>query len=115
MSTTGLGRLIYQVLIVVALLPSFGFIVHYSLVYRWWRNEMGRHIVAFSGCVGAFLAFFTVSFFFPTWPGRDWVRFALFLFLVVVIWWRWIVFIRVRRQDHRTAQESRDPAVKGNQ
>jgi hypothetical protein len=106
MSTTGVGRVIYETLILVALFGSVGFIVHYSLVYSWWRDEVGRHIVAFSGCVGAFLLFFTVSFFFPAWPGRDWVRFALFLFLVGVIWWRWIVFIRVRRQDRRATREN---------
>ncbi|HKS46362.1 MAG TPA: hypothetical protein VJT49_14875 [Amycolatopsis sp.] len=99
MSPVGAIRLLYELLLVLALIPSFGFVVHYSIVYPWWRSEIGRHIVAFSSSIGALLLHSLIAFLFPTWPGRNWIRLALFIALIVVIWWRWVVFIRVRKED----------------
>lgn len=92
-------RLFYEIVLLLMIVGSGGFLVHYSLVYPWWRNEYGRHIVAFSGVVTAFLIYFLIFTFFPQLPWRTPIRLTLFVILGVVIWQRWFVFVRTRKRE----------------
>lgn len=104
-STYPLGWQIYAlVLLTVGIIGCWAFVYRYARTYRWWTNEFGRHLIAFSACLGLFLTFYAVITAYPRLPGAAAIRLTLFTVLVAVIVWRLWLFERIRRaeekQDH---------------
>lgn len=81
------------------------FIARYAMTYRWWKNEWGRHIITFSGCVTLFYLYFILVVIWPNLPGKALIRSVLFLCLTLAIVWRAAMFERTRHKT-RTAQRS---------
>ncbi|OLE27966.1 MAG: hypothetical protein AUG44_08740 [Actinobacteria bacterium 13_1_20CM_3_71_11] len=89
-------RVVFEVLLVVGALASWGFVIRYTATYRWWETEIGRHLISWSSVVGAFLTYYVLVFIWPTIPGRMWIRLFLFVALIAVIVWRLVMFERLR-------------------
>ena len=95
------------VLLGVSTLGCWAFVALYHRAYRWWGNEFGRHLVAFSACLGLFLTYYCVL---AVWPGMPWrvgIRTALFTLLAAVIVWRLVLFGRVSWALDRSERSSR--------
>lgn len=80
-------------------LACWSFVGLYTFHYRWWRNEFGRYLVAFSASLGALMTHIFVYSIWPELPFRVQVRTALFLTLVSVIVHQLLLFWRVIRAD----------------
>ena len=101
-------RVLVYVLLGEGIVACWVFVALYSFSYRWWRNSVGRHLVALSACLGAFLTYYGLLVFWPDMPGRDVIRGVLFVTLIVVINQRLWVFGRydlARRREQRRRGE----------
>jgi len=87
-----------------AALACWSFVTLYTVHYRWWRNQFGRYLVAFSASLGALMTHIFVYSIWPDIPFRVQVRTVLFLTLVFVIVHQLMLFVRVIRAD-RTKPE----------
>jgi hypothetical protein len=97
-------RIYTLALLVISWAGCWAFVVLYTRAYKWWNNEFGRHLVAFSACLGLFLTYFGVLAFWPGMPYalRIWLRTGLFTLFAAVIVWRVALFWRVdRAQDKK--------------
>lgn len=104
------GLKVYMlVLLVVSTLGCWAFVVLYHRAYRWWRNEFGRHLIAFSACLGLFLTYYLVLAFWPGMPWRAGIRTALFTLLAAVIVWRLVLFGRISIALDKTERSERHP------
>jgi uncharacterized membrane protein YbhN (UPF0104 family) len=88
------------------------FMVLYTVRYRWWRDEFGKHLMSFSAIAWLFYAFYlVVTLARPeTAPGNSTsptalVRFVLFSVLTVVIVWRLVIFLDFRRYVRAAAKQ----------
>lgn len=72
----------------------------YALWFRWWRDELTAHLMAFSGIVELFYVYYLYrTLASPTMPpgaAQGWTRFALFTVLTAVVVWRLVVVLRFR-------------------
>lgn len=99
-----LGWQIYAlVMLGVGIVGCWAFVYRYVRTYRWWRNEFGRHLVAFSASLGLLLTYVGVLWVYPDLPGRNVIRLVLFSSLIAVIVWRLVLFERVKRAEKREA------------
>lgn len=100
---TPLIRVIFNVLIVLSLVGTWTFIVLYTRTWPWWRNEVARYTVTFSGCLGLFMLYYTLRIFIVSWSIQIQVAIllALFTVLTVTIWWQLLLFIRVKREKRK--------------
>lgn len=109
-----LGWKIYAlVLLAIGLLGCWAFVYRYVRTYKWWNNEFGRHLIAFSSCLGAFLTFYAVMAVWPELPGRGAIRLVLFTALVAVIVWRLVLFERIKRAEDRVRRDPSSPRSSG--
>lgn len=100
-----LGWKIYALtLLVLGIVGCWLFVYRYARTYRWWKNEFGRHLIAFSSCLGQFLTFYGVVAVFPDLPFKDAIRLILFTELVAVILWRLALFERIKRLEDREGE-----------
>jgi hypothetical protein len=105
-NTVPLGlRLVFYVLIVVALVGCWTFVFIYTRTWPWWRTEVGRYTIAFSACLGTFMLYYTVRIFWPELPGAPWIALGLFVMLDVVIIWQLVLFLRIRREQRKLKRE----------
>lgn len=95
---SGAWKWFYEIMLLVGVGASWTFVGWYTARFRWWANELGRHVISFSACVGAFYTWYAVSVFWPGIPGRNLVRLFLFLAMTFVVVWRLVVFVRVARK-----------------
>jgi hypothetical protein len=103
---------IFYVLIIVAWLGCWTFVIWYSIAYPWWRNEVGRFAIAFPLCLGLFMTYYAIRIFWPDLPGRIPAVMCLFVLLDVIVVWQLILFIRIwieqrRRQRQRELLDDR--------
>lgn len=94
---------VQEVLIFLTCPAALGFPVWYHLRLRWRQSEMGRHVMSYSSVVAFLYLQALVSVWWPAYPGKIYVNILLAVLLMIVIWWRVIVFVRIRRQmrqDH---------------
>jgi len=101
------GKLLVYALLAEGILACWAFVILYSILHKWWGNQFGRHLVALSACLGAFLTYYGLLVFWPDMPARDTVRMVLFVALILVINQRLWVFGRYeyarRRADRDTS------------
>lgn len=77
------------ILIGLGIFFSVGFLSRYMLKKPWARTEGGRHIVAWSANVLAFLLLYGMLAIWPNFPGRGAIRFVLLATIVANAGWRW--------------------------
>lgn len=92
-------RVVMYVLLGVGDLGCWGFVLLYTRTYKWWKNQFGQHLVAFSACLGLFLTYFTARLFWPEMPWRMPIVMSLFVLLDVAIVWRVVLFWRFKKLD----------------
>jgi hypothetical protein len=117
MSWLLLGNLID---LVVGTIAGWSFLVLYTKRYDWYRDEVGRHLVAFSGVATLFYtlylgrtvaAIFTTGFNAPgeAVTGFNIFRFFLFTAFTIVMVWRLVIFIKgTHRTDHLPVRRQPD-------
>lgn len=101
-------RLLAYVLLGVGSVGCWWFIARYTSLYKWWRNDFGRHLIALSSCLGLFYTYYVAVVIWPDLPGRTAIRLALFVALTGTIMWRVIIFERVARLERLDRKAVRD-------
>lgn len=96
-------------LLVICTVGCWVFVGRYWQKHRWWTNDVGRHLIAFSGCLGLFFVYFGVLAFWPSMPTglRIGLRTGLFTLLTAIIVWRVVLFERVERVQRKKRAEAR--------
>lgn len=106
-SLPDLSRLLVYLLLGEGIVACWTFVILYSINHKWWHNDIGRHLVALSSCLGAFLTYYGLLVFWPDMPWRDEIRTVLFVALIAVINQRLWVFGRYdlarKRAQRRTS------------
>lgn len=102
-------RWIVLVLLFESSVSCWVFVALYTKSWRWWRNELGSHLVAFSICLGLFLTYYDVLVIWPALPGRTAIRMVLFIVLAAVINWRMVLFLRLSRAEKSEREASGGP------
>ena len=87
----------YEALLFVGAFSCWGFIFRYVTKFKM-STPIGRHLVAMSAIVGAFLTYAAIATIWPGAPGRVWIRTILFIALVVALVLRWVMFERLLRK-----------------
>lgn len=85
---------------------GFGFLgsVLFPVLYHigskgtWRHTEMGRHLMAFSAAVSLALLALLLRIAFGDYPGRQLVSFGAMISLVFVVWWRSLLYMKIRRK-----------------
>ena len=93
--------LLSKIVIFMTCPAAIGFPIWYHLKLRWRRSEMGRHVMGYSSVVAFLYLQALVGIFWPLYPGRMYAGLLLAVLMMVVIWWRVIVFVHIRRQADR--------------
>lgn len=108
-SLPDVSRMVVYALLGEGILACWAFVILYSVNHKWWHNDIGRHLVALSTCLGAFLTYYGLLVFWPDMPGRDVIRGVLFVSLIAVINQRLWVFGRydLARKRERRRREAR--------
>lgn len=103
-------RIVFYILVFVALIGCWSFVIMYTRTWPWWRTEIGRYTIAFSACLGMFMLYYTVRIIWPGLPGAVWIALGLFVLLDVVIVWQLVLFLRIRREQRRQRMLKREVA-----
>lgn len=90
-------QVVYFALLAAGVLAGWAFVYRYMRTYRWWKTELGRHLITFSSCLAAFETYYLLVLIFPDLPGKTAIRTALFVVLTAAIVWRLWMFERIRR------------------
>lgn len=93
-------KVVYYALIGIGAAAEWTFIIRYTSTYRWWKTELGRHLITFSACLASFETSYVVTILWPHYPGREIVQLALFTLLTAAIVWRLVMFERIRRHGN---------------
>lgn len=93
-------------LVAAGLVGSMMFPILYQVGSKgaWRRNDLGRHLMAFSVAVGVALLALLLRIALGDYPGRAVVNFGAMVYLVGVVWWRSVQYLRVWRKPR---EESR--------
>lgn len=85
-----------NIALVLAAIPAFLFVVFYSLT-RWEKTPHGRQTMALGASIAAILASALTRLIFDS---RTWevVRFAVFLSIIPVLWWRLALLVQTQRE-----------------
>jgi hypothetical protein len=90
--------LLGKICVYLTLPAAVGFPIWYHLSMRWQRSAMGRHVMGYS-CVVALLYLSTLLQFFTLSPVvSGGIGVALAVLMMIVVWWRVLVFIKVKKQ-----------------
>ena len=94
--------LLFKVVILADVTAIAAFLVIYSVLAPWWRNEIGRTIAIKDILLGAALTPSVLSFFLHfnrlTSYVAAWVDIGLFGLIAVVMIWRSLVWVRIHRR-----------------
>lgn len=96
--------LLDKILIFLTCPAAFGFPIWYHLKLRWQQSEMGRHVMGYSAAVALLYFQALVGIFWPMYPGSIYAGLLLAVAMMIVIWWRVIVFVHIRREAEREAR-----------
>lgn len=96
-----IGKLVVYALLGEGIAACWAFVILYTIEHKWWHSDFGRHLVALSSCLGAFLSYYGLLVFWPDMPYRDAIRTVLFVSLIFVINQRLWVFGRYEMAKKR--------------
>ena len=102
--------LINQILFFGTLLGLILFLIFYSLRSAWWTTIMGRNMLAFMTVIMVLMSLAALRRLFgPVWfeAHRDGLSFWSYGALFVVVWWRFLILIRIQRDERQTRQADR--------
>ncbi len=97
--------LLQKIIIYLTCPAALGFPLWYHFRMRWQHSEMGRHVMGYSVVVAFLYLQALVSLWWPVYPGQMYAGLLLALLMMIVIWWRVIVFVRIRRRVRRETDE----------
>lgn len=90
-----------KIAVPAAFFTLVSWVVQYTLLARWWRNDIGRTLVVKTAVIAALLVPTTIMLFVPVTPVvariAGWLDVALIAMITPVMWWRILVFDRVYR------------------
>lgn len=82
-------------------LATVVFVGWYGWTRPWYLSDVGRHLMAMSGCVGAFFTLYLLLAIWPELPGRSIVRLVLLVLLVATVVHRLVLLARQDRADRQ--------------
>lgn len=92
-----------DIMLGVALVPAFLFLIVYMTTAKWWRTPIGRMFVIAQGAIVLVSLVVLASLIFgTTYPGRDWVRLIGYTAHAVgqtVFVWTYLVTRRAPRKE----------------
>lgn len=102
--------LAYKIIVYLTVPAAVGFPIWYHLKLRWRSSEMGRHVMGYSVVVALLYLTSILRMTFPGMPAQRLITFLLALGMMVVVWWRVIVFVHIYREtrQQRLAREARE-------
>lgn len=89
-------------LIYLAWLGAILFPLVYGFTRPWWKTDMGRNLFAFSVVFALSLTLVAIRPVFGDFSWRPVLNTGLLVLIVVVEWWRNILFFRIGRKDRRS-------------
>lgn len=110
MTFEDLYPLLYKTIVYLTVPAAVGFPIWYHLRLRWHSSEIGRHVMGYSVVVALL---YLVSILRFTWPGiplQRVITLVMALAMMVVVWWRVVVFVHLYRKGRRTRNGSRPQA-----
>lgn len=82
---------------------AWTFVIGYSLLARWWRTEVGRHMWTWGAMVALLLTLIIVTHLLGRdYPGHDAVRIGCYGLLAVMIWRQVVLLVRLQIRRRRT-------------
>lgn len=101
---TGVFGVVYLVGLIVGAIPAIGFPVLYTIRARWWRDEMGRHLFAYSVLFAALYTNGLVHLVFqvPQWL-QVWINLVLVVAAAVIAWQRILVYLHAQHRKGTNA------------
>lgn len=87
----------FQAVYIVGWVGALLFPLMLALTMRFWESEMGMHFFAYGLAVWLSLTPGTAFIIFGDFPGRGILGLVFFHAVVIVIWWRAILFIKIYR------------------
>lgn len=101
MSLDELYPVAYKVVLCLTSPAAIGFPIWYHLRLRWRETEMGQHVMGYSAVVGLLYLTTLLRLFFPGMPLQRVITFTLAVLMMLVVWWRVAVFVRIYRVARR--------------
>lgn len=93
--------LFLKIVLIAAEASIIGFVAVYTGLAPWWRNSLGRSIVAFALLIASEVLIVILSLFLNfnrlTSHVAGWLQIAIFALVTPVMIWRALAFIRIRR------------------
>lgn len=89
--------LTYEVLLGAGVAACIAFVVAYSVVARWWRSVVGRHLVTFTASLGVLEGTAFVGMVWRDWGWRDELILAALAAIMVATWWQTALLLRAFR------------------
>ena len=93
-----------NIVVTIAAVLGWIFVVQYHLSAPWWRSEMGRHMMTYSAVVAAVLTLSVVRIVGGAGLDTPWfvlLRLIVFCGVPVAIGWRIVILWRAQRRDGR--------------
>ena len=101
MTQADLIRLLLKIFLVTGFVTLAGWIALYSLLAPWWRNPIGRTLVAKTALIAGTFLVVTLGAFFPWFDKHPlitgWIDVALIGGVTPVMAWRSVVWVRLYR------------------
>lgn len=107
--------MLVTIAIVLAAIPAVAFPIIYALTAKWGRSLMGRSLMLLSTSIGVIMTLVAATTFLgPDYPGRQYVRIAVYFLLVIMLWFQLISYIVTVRRLRRDLREI-DPRLRDNE
>lgn len=91
--------LVISVLTILAAVPAVGFLALYSRM-PWWRSQVGRGVMIQSIALAELIGMGVLRVFFGThYAWREFLILAVYMQLVIGLWFMFIALLVVRRKD----------------
>lgn len=80
---------------------ALGFPFWYHLRVRWARSPIGRHVMAYSSVVALLYLTSLLTYVHLPLIVLMWVSVVITALMMVVVWWRVVIFVWIYRHAHR--------------
>lgn len=77
------------------------FIIRYAITQPWYRDPVGRHMMAFMGGMTLILDLTAVAYFYPALPWRSEMRIFVWTLLPFLFTWRTVILFRVKHYSRQ--------------
>jgi hypothetical protein len=98
MDVIDLYPILYKTIVCCTAPAAIGFPIWYHLRLRWQDSPMGRHVMGYSVVVGLLYLTTILRVFFPGLLAQRVITLLLAVGMLVVVWWRVFVFVRIYHQ-----------------